>query len=286
MDSTDFGETIRMNSAYTAAAEYLSTATQSVDNTDEMDFKIVGGNIRLVNALADAVGRENIFTNWPVYQILQRNQRVTVCSPGKKSLHADACVCAVPAHWLARIKWDPEIQPEKKAASEQLQYARITKTAVLCSERFWAQPPKSGFSVCTSLASDFCFDSTYGQDGAKGILCSYAIGDKADDIASSPKKDLKHWIVQDVAEANGFSRRNPRVRRFPLAIARQPWQHDRFTGGAYAFYRPGQWFTVRPALRNPHLRVFFAGEHIADWQGFMEGAVVTGRDAASAVMRL
>jgi monoamine oxidase len=31
--------------------------------------------------------------------------------------------------------------------------------------------------------------------------------------------------------------------------------------------------------------VFFAGEHIADWQGFMEGAVVTGKAAADAVAK-
>ena len=70
-----------------------------------------------------------------------------------------------------------------------------------------------------------------------------------------------------------------------MAIGQMAWQKDRFTGGAYAFYRPGQWFTVRPALRTPFEKVFFAGEHIADWQGFMEGAVVTGKAAANAVIR-
>jgi choline dehydrogenase-like flavoprotein len=43
MDSTDFGETIRMNSAYTAATEYLSSKGHKVGNTDEMDFKVRGG---------------------------------------------------------------------------------------------------------------------------------------------------------------------------------------------------------------------------------------------------
>jgi monoamine oxidase len=38
-------------------------------------------------------------------------------------------------------------------------------------------------------------------------------------------------------------------------------------------------------LRKPFKKVFFAGEHVADWQGFMEGAVVTGQAAADAVLR-
>ena len=285
MDSTDFGESIRHNSAYTAAAEYFSTKDQPVDDTDEMDSKIIGGNRLLVRALAAAIGRENIHLKWEVTSIQQKRGRVTVCGRGRAPLHGDACVCAIPAHWLRRIRWVPDISARKRAASERLQYARITKTAVLCSERFWPQHSNYGFSVCTSLASDFCFDSTYGQKGDHGILCSYAVGDKADDIASSPPLKLKNWIVQDVAHATRRHWKAAKVRSVARAIKQMAWQEDPFTGGAYAFYRPGQWFTVRPALAKPHEKVFFAGEHIADWQGFMEGAVVTGKNAAKAAMR-
>ena len=57
-------------------------------------------------------------------------------------------------------------------------------------------------------------------------------------------------------------------------------------GGAYAFYRPGQWFTVRPILSRPHGRVSFAGEHLSEpWQGFMEGAVETGQTAAARLIK-
>ena len=41
MDSTDFGETIRLTSAYGAAAEYADGT-----NTDAMDYKMRGGNNR------------------------------------------------------------------------------------------------------------------------------------------------------------------------------------------------------------------------------------------------
>jgi monoamine oxidase len=286
MDSTDFGETIRMNSAYTAAAEYLSNKYQKADKTDEMDFKVVGGNSKLVNALAHSIGLENIRRKWEVTRIIQKNRHVTVCARGQKPLHADACICALPAPCLRRINWPSDFPLKKTQAAKELQYARITKTAVLCSKRFWHKPMGSGFSVCTSLASDFCFDSTFGQehDHNLGILCSYAVGDKADDIASSPLGKLKNWIVEDVVHACGYDRREKTFQNIPLAIKQEAWQKNRFTGGAYAFYRPGQWFTVRPALAKPFGNVFFAGEHIADWQGFMEGAVETGKAAADAVL--
>ena len=62
------------------------------------------------------------------------------------------------------------------------------------------------------------------------------------------------------------------------------WQRDQFTDGVYALYKPGQWFGIRPILARPHGKVLFAGEHIADWQGFMEGAVETGEAAAQSLI--
>jgi len=111
------------------------------------------------------------------------------------------------------------------------------------------------------------------------------VGDKAVDIASSPQDKLKYWIVEDVADAHGLNWSSERSKEVALAIQQQAWQADSFTRGAYAFYRPGQWFTVFPALKKPFGRLFFAGEHIGEWQGFMEGAVQTGYDAAKAILR-
>jgi monoamine oxidase len=288
MDSTDFGETIRMNSAYTAAAEYISTKDEEVDDTDEMDYKIEGGNERLVKALEAAIGRKNVLTNWEAKKVEQSNEGVTIYGKGQDPIEAQACVFAAPAHWIGKIEWSPrdrEIK-EKIEASQQLQYARITKTAVLCAERFWHQQKEYGYAVCTDLASDFVFDSTHGQEGVRGILCSYSIGDKADDIASAPAHALKNWIVEDVSNANGCAWSPQKIAETALDIERQAWQENVYTGGAYALYRPGQWFTVRNLLQEPFKKVFFAGEHIADWQGFMEGAVDTGFEAAEGVSRL
>ncbi len=131
--------------------------------------------------------------------------------------------------------------------------------------------PRTSFSIQASI-----------RPGPYGILCSYAIGDKADDLNAVYKADpnkLKELIQNDLrmifpgSEPNG------------IAIEAKPWQEDEFTQGSYAFFRPGQWFGLRPVLQEPHLRVYFAGEHLADEQGFMEGAVVSGQDAAASIQK-
>src|SRR4029077_18988346 len=197
---------------------------------------------------------------------------------GRKSpFRAELCICSVPAHCLLKIKWRPELPKEQAAAAQQLQYSRIMKTAVLFNKRFWSNYKGYGFSTFTTRISDFCFDSTYGQRGGKGILCSYSIGDKADDLSSEPSKiNVKKWIQEDMASVTRT--KLPGIVAIDAKL--QAWQKVSWIGGAYAFYRPGQWFTVRSILQRAHGRVLFAGEHLADLQGFMEGAVNTGHAAA------
>lgn len=268
MDSTDFGESIRHVSAFAAAAEYFESSP-----ANEMDFKMTGGNSRLVRELAARIGQDKIRTSTQVEEIRQRAGRVTVKAKGG-SFNADACICTVPSRVLEEIRFDPPLPFSQLAAAEQLQYARIVKNSLLCSERFWGA---EDFSLVSDVTSHYYFHSTQRQTGTEGILCSYAIGEKADVLAAQDDTRRLGLITRDLIPLN---ERAPELAR---AITSYAWQRDRYTRGAYALYRPGQWFTVRPLLQRPHGKVLFAGEHLADWQGFMEGAIVTGEEAAQAL---
>ncbi|HEX7772771.1 MAG TPA: NAD(P)/FAD-dependent oxidoreductase [Pyrinomonadaceae bacterium] len=270
MDSTDFGESIRHVSALLGSAEYVDAS-----DTNEMDFKIKGGNSRLVKELAVRVGQDNIHTGVQVHEIRQAGGRVTV-KAGSNTFKADACICTVPARVLKEIRFDPQLPSSQLAAADELQYSRITKSPVLFSERFWGA---EDFSLVSDVTSHYYFHSTKHQQGTEGILCSYAIGEKADVLAAQSDRRRMDIITRDIIPLH---ERAPQLSR---AITSYAWQTDRYTRGAYALYRPGQWFTLRPLLQRPHLNVFFAGEHLAAWQGFMEGAVVSGEKAAQALLR-
>ena len=268
-DSTDFGETIRMVSAFAAAAEYFESSP-----ANEMDYKMVGGNSALVKALAASLGNDAIQTGTPVERISEKGGKIIVTSRGRRFV-ADACICTVPARTLDKIIWDPPLPAVQSAAADKLQYARIIKNSVLFKERFWGA---ENFSLVSDATSHYYFHSTKDQPGQQGILCSYAVGEKADVLASQNNARRKEIITRDLLP---LSERAPEL---ALDIQSYAWQRDPETQGAYAFYRPGQWFTLRPILHRPHGKVLFAGEHLADWQGFMEGAVVTGESAAKALV--
>jgi monoamine oxidase len=287
-DGTDFGESIRMASGFVAATEYAYSSY-----SDELDYKVRGGNSRLIEAIASAIqvrgGRVHLRAAVKTIRQVKSGVELVVRGPLRR-VKADLCICAVPATRLRNFTWSP--RPEEHLdAAEQLQYSRITKSAILFRDRFWegrtirrkGKTERTGFAVFTNRVADFCFDSTYGIAGAgPGVLCSYAFGEKAANISSEDGNDLAEWIQDDVLEAQGKERRSWPYRR-PYQVKVQPWHEDRWAGGAYAFYRPGQWFAIRPILQRPFGRVIFAGEHLDDESGFMESAVRSGEAAAGQV---
>jgi monoamine oxidase len=270
MDSTDFGESIRHVSAFAACAEYAESSPKN-----EMDYKMTGGNSRLAEEFAKRIGAENIKTNILVTEINQRAGIITV-KTGTEIFKADACICTVPTNSLLEIKFNPALPSAQSVAAQKLIYSRICKNSVLYENRFWKA---ENFSMVSDTASHFYFHSTQNQAGIRGILTSYAVGEKADILASQSDARRMRIITRDLVDYNKDAT------KLAKAISSYAWQRDKYTDGAYALYRPGQWFGIRPILQRPHGKVLFAGEHLADWQGFMEGAIETGEAAADNLIR-
>jgi monoamine oxidase len=66
------------------------------------------------------------------------------------------------------------------------------------------------------------------------------------------------------------------------------WPSNPLTRGSYTCYLPGQFTTVAGLEGMRAGSLFFAGEHtnaFSESQGFLEGAAVSGIDAATAILR-
>jgi monoamine oxidase len=271
MDSTDFGESIRHVSAFGALAEYAESSPKN-----EMDYKMTGGNSRLAQEFTKRIGAENIRLNTLVTEINQSKNGIVTVKTETDSFRADACICTAPTNSLLKIKFNPPLPTAQAAAAEELTYARICKNSVLYENRFWKD---ENFSLVSDVTSHYYFHSTQNQPGKEGILTAYAIGEKADVLASQSDERRMKIITRDLID---FDEDAPKLAK---GIASYAWQRDKYTDGAYALYRPGQWFGIRPVLQRPHGKVLFAGEHLADWQGFMEGAIETGEAAAESLLK-
>ncbi|MFL5730657.1 MAG: flavin monoamine oxidase family protein [Cytophagaceae bacterium] len=269
-DSTDFGESIRHVSGFAALSEYAESSPKN-----EMDFRIMGGNGKLAEAMSKTVGMENIKLSTRVSRVVQSGKTVKVYA-GDTVYEAEHVICCLPTFAMSKISWEPGLSEERIDAINALQYARIIKNSALFSERFWND---ESFDMGTDIMGHYYFHSTKNQPGKKGVLTSYTIGDKADVIGKQNEQYRKDVVAKGLEPA--FGNQSSKI----IKVAGYYWGNDEFSRGAYACYGADQWFKIRPILAENHQRVHFAGEHIADWQGFMEGAIETGEAAAETVLR-
>ncbi|MFZ1705648.1 MAG: FAD-dependent oxidoreductase [Saprospiraceae bacterium] len=267
MDSTDFGESIRHTSAYAAFAEYAESSEKN-----EMDFKIKGGNGLLAEKMASAMGMEKILLDYTVTSVEQiKNKKVRVTCQNNISLEADRLICALPTRAVKKINWKPGFTNEMTEAMNALQYARIGKFPIVFSERIWE---RENFDLLTDTPAHYFYHGTKNQQGKTGVLMCYATGDKADVLASLSQNHRKELILEALRPAFGD------VKKYVKEDLIYYWGKDEHSYGAYAFYGKNQWFPVMEALKKPLGMILFAGEHLADWQGFMEGAINSGEEAA------
>ncbi|WP_407521405.1 NAD(P)/FAD-dependent oxidoreductase [Lacibacter sp. MH-610] len=268
VDSIDFGESIRQVSAY-AALQHFTTVAQR----KELPYKIVGGNGKLADALAKKIGAEKIKLNHQVLRIEQSNRVKITCSNGEV-FEADKLICTTPTQAMKKIEWLPKLPVDKIDAINELQYGRVNKNLMLFTNRFWKD---ERFDIVTDSTAHFIYHGSKDQKSVKGVLISYAIGDKADVVAK--QNDTGRAVLMQQALLPAFGNIRP-------ALEKQfnyYWGDDEFSKGAYSVYRPGQWFRLRPALKKAFINTYFAGEHIADLQASMEGAVVSGEEAAAMI---
>ncbi|MBL0912602.1 MAG: FAD-dependent oxidoreductase [Bacteroidia bacterium] len=277
-DSTDFGENLRHVSAYAALAEYAENYGH-IPTRNQMDKKIQGGNTRLAETLRSRVENAGtVLTGKLVKQVRYSNDEYTIycestARPGTESYTGTHIICTLPAPAVLKIGWEPGLSEEKSTALRSLQYARIQKHAFAFSEKFWEED----FSAVSDTCSHYIYHATKAQMPGSGALIAYSTGDKAELLHNQTEAYRRDMFLETLRPA--FRER----RRSLQEEARYYWGTDKYSYGAYAMYRPGQWFGIRETLWAPEGRIFFAGEHLADWQGFMEGALETGESAARMV---
>lgn len=159
-------------------------------------------------------------------------------------------------------------------AINALQYSRINKNPLLFTNRFWQA---ESFDLITDTSVHYYYHATKNQRSVKGALTSYTIGDKADSIGNQTNEERLRLIQSSLQHAFG------NVEKFYEKQVCYNWGVDPYSKGAYALYRPGQWKSIQDVLKKDFIHTHFAGEHLADWQGFMEGAINTGENAVDAI---
>lgn len=239
--------------------------------TMHMDLHVVGGNSRLMEAIARAVGRRHIRLGHVVTNVVQDEQGVIVMCENGKVFLAKKLLVTVPLTTLRDVSFVPKLPRQILSYERTLRYGDIIKVILVFPKRFWK---KENFAELSSGLAQYVFHTTQSQKGKRGALTVYAVGARADTLAkmsmSAIWKELKQALPKDI-DTTGVS---------PGRMFRHFWREDPFVQGAYAYYQPHQEEDIQKVFAAPFLHAYFSGEHVGRFQGFMEGAAQSGIERA------
>ena len=156
-------------------------------------------------------------------------------------------------------------------------YGRATKTLLQFSRRFWRDARTAAGVRIAAARSARSGTATRNSADAPGILALLAGGGASDASQAILAREGRAGLA---ARSTGSGRSARRCSR----RGRSSGRHDPLARGGYAYFDPGFDPALRAWLARPVGRLFFAGEHTSiKWQGYMNGAVESGRRAAAEI---
>ena len=250
----------------------------------EKVYAIDGGTDMLAQAFARAL-RERIWYGAPVTRIEQTADGVRVACGQRGTEHTlsgDRVICAVPVPTMQKIRFAPDLAPARRQILDRLEYSPVTRVYLQSRRRFWADRGEAG-GASTDLPIDlvaehpFARSAEAGAAGPRAVLECHMKGSHAL-AAGELDEDARLGLALREME-----KVHPGFRDHFEGGASHVWHNDPWSGGAYAWWKPGQMTAWVPELARAEARIHFAGEHTSWLSRTMEGALESGNRAAREV---
>ncbi|HLL02622.1 MAG TPA: FAD-dependent oxidoreductase [Myxococcaceae bacterium] len=203
----------------------------------------------------------------------------------------DAVVFAIPFTVLRNVALDVSLglPAWKTHAIRNLGYGNNAKMMVGFNGPVWAELGSNGSSYSDLPSHQATWETNPASATMQSaVLTDYASAGRA--VALDPR-NVAREAERFVADLNkvypGAASRVKRDAGGKIVAHLEHWPSNPNTLGSYTCYRPGQFTSICGNEGKPVDNLFFAGEHANSfywWQGFMEGAALSGKDAAAAIL--
>lgn len=265
-------------------------------------FHLVGGNEQIPRALAQRLDDQIEYGAWLTkverrdsgkYRLYFRSFDGSKCYGPTWSSDHDVVVLAIPFSILKGVELDASLGlPDwKRYAIDNYSYGTNAKLMVSFTRGTWHDYDRSGASFCYGLPNVLnTWETNWSNASAqRAVLTDYTGGVlganlKPNDASGEALKFLQGldqvWpgVLRD-ARRNGSGK---------VVATLQHWPTVPTSRGSYTNNAPGYFTTIADNEAKPVGNLFFAGEHadsFYSWQGFMEGAALSGVNAATAIIK-
>ncbi len=249
----------------------------STDQGAQQD-RIVGGSIRMSQALADALG-DRVILDRPVRRIEQDRSRVSVTTRDGDTFQADRVIVTLPPTLAGRLEYAPALPSWRDQLTQRLPAGSVIKFHAVYDRPFWRSEGLTGQAASDRGPVKITFDNSP-PDGSPGVLLGFMEGNDGRRAARLALEERRSAALECLVRYFGPEAAHP------VEYLERDWMAEEFSRGCYgAHFTPGVWGDFGSALTEPVGLIHWAGaECSAVWNGYMEGAVRSGEETAHNVL--
>lgn len=239
--------------------------------------RVVGGSQLISLGMAEQLGEGAVELSSPVRAIAHGPDGVVVRGD-RATVRAKRAIVAVPPALAGRIAFDPPLPARRDGLSQRMAQGSVVKCMAVYERPFWRDRGLSGAITSVTGPVSVGFDNSP-PDGRPGVLLGFLEGRAARETADLPQAERRSVVAECFARLFGSEAADP------IDYVDRAWAVDEWSRGCYGgFMTPGAWTDYGAALREPIGALHWAGAETATrWNGYMDGAVGSGQDAARAV---
>ncbi len=243
------------------------------------DSRLKGGTQLLSIRMAQQLG-DRVVLGAPVRSIDQGGAGVVVTVADGRAWRGARAVVAIPPPLAVEIDWTPLLPAGHDALRRRMALGTLAKCEAIYDRPFWRDAGLSGQAIkLGDAAVPAMFDNTP-PDGAPGVLMGFMGGRSWRKWQAASAADRRAAVLEDFAQAYGAQARHP------VDYFEQDWVQERWTrGGPTSVLGPGTLVDFGRHLTEPVGAVHWAGTETAGyWNGYMDGAISSGKRAAGEVL--
>jgi len=208
----------------------------------------------------------------------------------ERRAEGDFVLCTLPCPVLTRVGFEPALSGPKARAIRELNYDSSTKVLAVARRRFWEiDDGIFGGGTFTDLPiatayypSDNALSKNPRVSAGPGVLlASYSWGQAARRLASLAHAERVAAVLESLSIVHPQLRDGSLVRH----TASWSWDNHPLSGGAFAWFLPGQHSALHRHIVAPEGRVHFAGEHASLTHTWMQGALESGLRAVREMLQ-
>jgi monoamine oxidase len=240
----------------------------------DINYRVIGGNDLIPRALAKTLPDVRLHAPVTSVRVLPDEVEVTYRQGDSHHTISSAfAVLAIPLTTARLIEFNPPLPEAHQKMVHTLSYGAVTKVLIEYRKRFWKERGWNGH-IATDSPIVLTWHATSHIENEHGILTVYTGGAPATKLAALSDEERIRVAVAEIEKVF------PGSSDLIECTATVAWPNEPYTRGSYAALAPGEVSEHWKTLFEPAGRLFYAGEHASDIQGFMEGAAESGQRAA------